>query len=199
MAKIQRGAVGAASLRGNRADENRPRIHIPTVTPKPAPQGKTVGYITDVARCLHVRIVARGEIEGMAELTQAVQVHHPEGVIKFENWEFKTTVPSVSRWIDTLIQKGILRGVYRDTQAMKVRCEFCDKTVPNTPKGMEEMAFHIMKDHDTPGDEVDLTDLSSFFGDLDAIGKQLDDIETEDGEGGEGDLVTVPEEGAQAG
>lgn len=196
MVRVQRGAVGASSLHGNKADANRPQIRIPTVKAKDVPAGKTVGYLTNVARCLHVRIVAHPTIPGMAELTRVVQSHHPEGAIKFDDWKFETTNPSVARWIDVMVQQGILKGVYRDTHAIKVRCEFCDKTFLNTPKGLEDMAFHIMADHDTPEDGLDITDLSAFFGNLDAIGEQIgafddpdaedaedDDDELEDGEG----------------
>lgn len=191
-----RGAVTAGSLRASRSQP--PPVRIPTVKSKVVPEGRTVGYISRDARALHIRIVAHEDIPNSAEMVRAVHFHHPQGVIVFKDWLFKSPHESVWKWLDALIKSGKLRNVVRDTQMLRMRCEFCDHVEPSTPKGMEDMAFHVMTAHDADENEYDEDDAErdEFFGDYDDTSRRDPSVEQLLVAAG---LLAGAEEGAQTG
>jgi hypothetical protein len=118
--------------------------------PEVGPQTEVARYVVEaghVGKNHQIKIVAIAGDEADQALTRTVMTHHPDGLIRFQNFYFGTPHISVARWLDARIAAGMLRHVARTTEGMRLRCEHCEKAVYNTKEGREELARHQIEDH----------------------------------------------------
>jgi hypothetical protein len=162
---------------GSRAESRR--VEVPKILtrdqPAVPPPDRVYRYVTNEARFYHVKVVTldgedrvalREKLDDRAELnedeamTWACLGALGHDYVRFHDYAFGTEQQRVASWLDDRIRRGSLLGVARDSQQMRVRCAYqdeegkpCQFQVFNTKHGLEEMARHILEDHDTYDDE----------------------------------------------
>lgn len=167
--KSSRGMVTAAGR--STAATLEPPVLVKRSLPPADPPEALYRYVSnaDSGRFLHLKIttLAREDAAALAEkprtetisedeaLTRAALAHEPGGYLFFHDYQYSTEYPSVARWLDDRIRRGLLLHVARDSAQMKVRCAYededgqpCPYWVFNTRDGMAELAQHVIEDHD---------------------------------------------------
>lgn len=159
MTKAQRGMATAAGMRGSeRAAMIPPMVGRVPMSPsrkKIESEGGPWVYLCtglNAGRSHGILITGDPDVPGDEALTKTVLIHHPGGWIDFVDYHFETHHLSVKQWMDRRIKTGRVKGVYPDSQAMRMRCTYCDHTEYMTSIGSAKMADHIMRQHGNDDD-----------------------------------------------